>query len=50
MITTTRLSELTGDYVLDTAHTQIGFIGADRVPARVGWPRCRRLPRLLCTH
>jgi hypothetical protein len=25
-------------------------IRADRVPARVGWPRCRRLPRSLCAH
>jgi polyisoprenoid-binding protein YceI len=25
MTTTTKLSELTGDYVLDTAHTRIGF-------------------------
>jgi polyisoprenoid-binding protein YceI len=26
MTTTTKLSELTGDYVLDTAHTRIGFV------------------------
>jgi polyisoprenoid-binding protein YceI len=26
MATTTKLSELTGDYVLDTAHTRIGFV------------------------
>lgn len=26
MTTTTELSELTGDYVLDTAHTRIGFL------------------------
>ena len=40
MITTTRLSELTGDYVLDTAHTRIGFVGrhtmATKVPGQFG--------------
>src|SRR5215470_3962632 len=40
MITTTRLSDLTGDYVLDTAHTQIGFIArhtiATKVPGQFG--------------
>src|SRR5215467_10856929 len=40
MITTTRLSELTGDYVLDTAHTRIGFIArhtmATKVPGQFG--------------
>jgi polyisoprenoid-binding protein YceI len=40
MTTTTRLSELTGDYVLDTAHTRIGFVArhtmATKVPGRFG--------------
>jgi polyisoprenoid-binding protein YceI len=40
MTTTTRLSELTGDYVLDTAHTRIGFIArhtmATKVPGQFG--------------
>src|SRR6516225_5448019 len=40
MITTTSLSELTGDYVLDTAHTRIGFIArhtmATKVPGQFG--------------
>jgi hypothetical protein len=30
MTTTTKLSELTGDYVLDTAHTRIGFVVRQR--------------------
>jgi polyisoprenoid-binding protein YceI len=55
MITTTRLSELTGDYVLDTAHTRIGFIArhtmATKVPGQFGefegsarWSRTRLIP------
>ena len=40
MTTTTRLSELTGDYILDTAHTRIGFIArhtmATKVPGKFG--------------
>jgi polyisoprenoid-binding protein YceI len=40
MTTTTRLSELTGDYVLDTAHTRIGFVArhtmATKVPGQFG--------------
>jgi polyisoprenoid-binding protein YceI len=40
MITTTRLSELTGDYVLDTARTRIGFVArhtmATKVPGQFG--------------
>src|SRR5215831_13420083 len=35
MITTTRLSELTGDYVLDTAHTRIGFIARHTMATKV---------------
>ncbi len=40
MTTTTRLSELTGDYVLDRAHTRIGFVArhtmATKVPGQFG--------------
>ena len=40
MTTTTRLSELTGDYIIDTAHTRIGFIArhtmATKVPGQFG--------------
>ena len=40
MTTTTRLSELTGDYVLDTAHTRVGFVArhtmATKVPGQFG--------------
>jgi polyisoprenoid-binding protein YceI len=35
MTTTTKLSELTGDYVLDTAHTRIGFIARQAMLAKV---------------
>jgi len=35
MITATRLSELTGDYVLDTAHTRIGFIARHTMATKV---------------
>ncbi|MGI5290723.1 YceI family protein [Nonomuraea polychroma] len=35
MTTTTRLSELTGDYVLDTAHTRIGFVARHTMATRV---------------
>lgn len=35
MTTTTRLSELTGDYILDTAHTRIGFIARHTMATRV---------------
>ena len=35
MITTTRLSELTGDYVLDTAHTRIGFMARHTMATKV---------------
>ncbi|WP_250574595.1 YceI family protein [Nonomuraea sediminis] len=31
----TRLSELTGDYVLDTAHTRIGFVARHTMATRV---------------
>jgi polyisoprenoid-binding protein YceI len=38
MTITTKLSDLTGDYVIDTAHTRIGFVArhtmANRVPGR----------------
>src|SRR5215469_5162109 len=40
MTTTTRLSDLTGDYILDTARTRIGFIArhtiATKVPGQFG--------------
>jgi polyisoprenoid-binding protein YceI len=40
MTTTTKLSELTGDYVLDTAHTRIGFVArhtmATKAPGQFG--------------
>ena len=35
MTTTTKLSELTGDYVLDTAHTRIGFVARHTMATRV---------------
>ncbi|WP_410652241.1 YceI family protein [Amycolatopsis sp. cmx-4-54] len=35
MSTMTALSELTGDYVLDTAHTRIGFIARHTMATRV---------------
>jgi polyisoprenoid-binding protein YceI len=35
MTTTTRLSELTGDYVLDTRRTRIGFVARHRMATRV---------------
>jgi polyisoprenoid-binding protein YceI len=35
MTTTTKLSELTGDYVLDTAHTRIGFVARAAVVTKV---------------
>ncbi|RVX40876.1 polyisoprenoid-binding protein YceI [Nonomuraea polychroma] len=35
MTTPTRLSELTGDYVLDTAHTRIGFVARHTMATRV---------------
>ena len=35
MTTTTRLSELTGDYVLDAARTRIGFVAKHRFGTRV---------------
>ncbi|WP_214414999.1 YceI family protein [Sphaerisporangium fuscum] len=35
MSTTTRLSELTGDYVLDTARTRIGFVARHTMATRV---------------
>ncbi|MEV1177981.1 YceI family protein [Nonomuraea sp. NPDC049784] len=35
MSTTTKLSELTGDYVLDTAHTRIGFVARHTMATRV---------------
>ena len=35
MTTTTRLSELTGDYVLDTERTRIGFVAKHRMATRV---------------
>ncbi|MER6947508.1 YceI family protein [Nonomuraea sp. NPDC000554] len=35
MTTTTTLSELTGDYVLDTAHTRIGFVARHTMATRV---------------
>jgi polyisoprenoid-binding protein YceI len=35
MTTTTRLSELTGDYVLDAAHTRIGFVARLAMVAKV---------------
>lgn len=35
MATTTGLSELTGDYVLDTAATRIGFVGRHTMSTRV---------------
>ncbi|MEV0389837.1 YceI family protein [Nonomuraea sp. NPDC050643] len=38
MTTTARLSELTGDYVLDTARTRIGFVARHTMATRVrGW-------------
>jgi polyisoprenoid-binding protein YceI len=35
MTTTTRLSELTGDYVLDVRRTRIGFVARHRMATRV---------------
>lgn len=35
MATTTRLGELTGDYVLDVAHTRIGFVARHTLGTRV---------------
>ncbi|MFG1708391.1 YceI family protein [Nonomuraea sp. M3C6] len=35
MTTTTELSELTGDYVLDTAHTRIGFVARHAMATKV---------------
>ncbi len=35
MTTTTELSELTGDYVLDTAHTRIGFVARQAMVTKV---------------
>ncbi len=35
MTTTTKLSELTGDYVLDTAHTRIGFFARHAMVTKV---------------
>ncbi|MGP3964792.1 YceI family protein [Nonomuraea sp. 3N208] len=35
MTTTTELSELTGDYVLDTAHTRIGFVARHTMATKV---------------
>jgi polyisoprenoid-binding protein YceI len=35
MTTTTKLSELTGDYVLDTAHTRIGFVARQAIVSKV---------------
>ncbi|MGW0545982.1 YceI family protein [Streptomyces altiplanensis] len=35
MSATTRLSDLTGDYVLDTAHTHIGFVARHTMATRV---------------
>jgi polyisoprenoid-binding protein YceI len=35
MSTTTQLSELTGDYVLDTAHTRIGFVARQAMVTKV---------------
>jgi len=35
MTTTTRLSELNGDYVLDTGRTRIGFVARHRMATRV---------------
>lgn len=35
MTTMTKLSELTGDYVLDTAHTRIGFVARLAMVAKV---------------
>lgn len=35
MATTTKLSELTGDYVLDTAHTRIGFVARHTMATKV---------------
>ncbi|TMR23418.1 YceI family protein [Nonomuraea turkmeniaca] len=35
MTTTSMLSELTGDYVLDTAHTRIGFVARHRMATKV---------------
>jgi polyisoprenoid-binding protein YceI len=35
MTTTTKLSELTGDYVLDTAHTRIGFVARHTMATNV---------------
>jgi polyisoprenoid-binding protein YceI len=35
MTTTTKLSELTGDYVLDTARTRIGFVGRHAMATKV---------------
>ncbi|GAA0419920.1 polyisoprenoid-binding protein [Acrocarpospora corrugata] len=34
-MTTSKLSELTGDYVLDTARTRIGFVGRHAMATRV---------------
>jgi len=35
MTTTTQLSELTGDYVLDKAHTRIGFVARQAMVSKV---------------
>jgi polyisoprenoid-binding protein YceI len=35
MTTTTMFSELTGDYVLDTAHTRIGFVARQAMVSKV---------------
>jgi len=35
MTTTTSLSELTGDYILDTAHTRIGFVARHTMATKV---------------
>ncbi|WP_327580460.1 YceI family protein [Nonomuraea sp. NBC_00507] len=35
MTTTTELGELTGDYLLDTAHTRIGFVARHTMATRV---------------
>jgi polyisoprenoid-binding protein YceI len=35
MTTTSKLSELTGDYVLDTAHTRIGFVARHTMATKV---------------
>jgi polyisoprenoid-binding protein YceI len=43
MTATTQLSELTGDYVLDKAHTRIGFVARQAMVTKVrGQFRLRR--------